>query len=107
MASKALFTIACAFLLFPALSVAARDDTFDVEQTYQATCFACHGTGAAHSPEVGDQIEWEIRMEKGMETLIQNTIAGLNGIMPPRGLCATCSDDQLKAIVEFMLDSSL
>jgi cytochrome c5 len=46
-------------------------------------------------------------MEKGMETLIQNTIAGLNGIMPPRGLCATCSDDQLKAIVEFMLDSSL
>jgi cytochrome c5 len=107
MASKALFTIACAFLLFPALSVAAQDDTFDVEQAYQATCFACHGTGAAHSTEVGAQIEWEIRMEKGMETLIQNTIAGLNGIMPPRGLCATCSDDQLKAIVEFMLDSSL
>ena len=107
MTSRALLTIARAFLLFPALSVAARYDTFDVEQTYQATCFACHGTGAAHSPEVGDQIEWEIRMEKGMETLIQNTIAGLNGIMPPRGLCATCSDDQLKAIVEFMLDSSL
>ena len=107
MTSRALLTIARAFLLFPALSVAAQDDTFDVEQAYQATCFACHGTGAAHSPEVGDQIEWEIRMEKGMETLIQNTIAGLNGIMPPRGLCATCSDDQLKAIVEFMLDSSL
>ena len=107
MTSRALLTIARAFLLFPALSVAAQDDTFDVEQTYQATCFACHGTGAAHSPEVGDQIEWEIRMEKGMETLIQNTIAGLNGIMPPRGLCATCSDGQLKAIVEFMLDSSL
>ena len=107
MTSRALLTIARAFLLFPTLSVAAQDDTFDVEQAYQATCFACHGTGAAHSPEVGDQIEWEIRMEKGMETLIQNTIAGLNGIMPPRGLCATCSDDQLKAIVEFMLDSSL
>ena len=107
MTSKALLTITCAFFLFPALSVAAQDDAFDVEQTYQATCFACHGTGAAHSPEVCDQIEWEIRMEKGMETLIQNTIAGLNGIMPPRGLCATCSDDQLKAIVEFMLDSSL
>ena len=107
MTSKALLTITCAFFLFPALSFAAQDDAFDVEQTYQATCFACHGTGAAHSPEVGDQVEWEIRMEKGMETLIQNTIAGLNGIMPPRGLCATCSDDQLKAIVEFMLDSSL
>jgi cytochrome c5 len=107
MISKALPTIACAFLLFPAISVAAQDEAFDAEQTYQAICFACHGTGAAHSPEVGDQIEWEIRMEKGFDTLVQNTIAGLNGIMPPRGLCVTCSDNQLKAIVEFMLDSSL
>lgn len=107
MAAITLLTIACAFFLFPAMSITAQEDAFDAEQTYQATCFACHGTGAAHSPEVGDQIEWEIRMEKGMDTLVQNTIAGLNGIMPPRGLCATCSDDQLKAIVEFMLDSSL
>ena len=107
MKTKSLMTIACASLLTTSLSVAAQDDAFDAEQTYQATCFACHGTGAAHSPEVGDQIEWEIRMEKGMDTLVKNTIAGLNGIMPPRGLCATCSDDQLKAIVEFMVDSSL
>ncbi|MFT4814808.1 MAG: cytochrome c5 [Pseudohongiellaceae bacterium] len=107
MTSKVLLTIACAFLFFPAFSATAQDDAFDAEQTYQATCFACHGTGAAHSPEVGDQIEWEIRMEKGLDTLVQNTIAGLNGIMPPRGLCANCSDEQLKAIVEFMLESSL
>ena len=107
MASKTHLTIPCAFLLAASLSVAVEDGAFDAEQTYKATCFACHGTGAAHSPEVGDQIEWEIRLEKGLDTLVQNTIAGLNGIMPPRGLCATCSDDQLKAIVEFMLDSSL
>ena len=107
MTSKNHLTIVCAFLLAVSLSVAAQDDSFDAQQTYQATCFACHGTGAAHSPEVGDQIEWEIRMEKGMDTLVQNTISGLNGIMPPRGLCATCSDEQLKAIVEFMVESSL
>jgi len=89
------------------LSVAEEDDAFDAEQTYQTTCFACHGTAAAHSPEVGDEIEWEIRLEKGMDTLVQNMIAGLNGIMPPRGLCVSCSDEQLKAIAEFMLDSSL
>ena len=46
-------------------------------------------------------------MEKGMDTLVQNTIKGLNGIMPPKGLCATCSDEQLRAIVEFMVQSSL
>lgn len=104
---KTLLAVGSTWLLLAAALNAAEDDAFDAEQTYQATCFACHGTGAAHSPEVGDQIEWEIRMEKGMDTLVQNTIAGLNGIMPPRGLCASCSDEQLKAIVEFMLESSL
>ena len=104
---RTLLAVVSATLLFASQLNAAEDDSFDAEQTYQATCFACHGTGAAHSPEVGDQIEWEIRMEKGMDTLVQNTIAGLNGIMPPRGLCATCSDEQLKAIVEFMVESSL
>jgi cytochrome c5 len=107
MASKTHLTIACAFLLAASLSVAAEDGPFDAAQTYKAKCFACHGTGAAHSPEVGDQIEWEMRMEKGMDTLVQNTIAGLNGIMPPRGLCEACSDEQLRAIVDFMVQSSL
>jgi len=64
MKTKSLLAIACAFLLTTSLSVAAQGDAFDAEQTYQATCFACHGTAAAHSPEVGDQIEWEIRLER-------------------------------------------
>lgn len=104
---KTLLAVVGTCFLLAAPINAAEDESFDAEQTYQATCFACHGTGAAHSPEVGDQIEWEIRMEKGMDTLVQNTIAGLNGIMPPRGLCANCSDEQLRAIVEFMVESSL
>jgi len=84
----------------------AADATFDAAATYQKTCFACHGTGAAHAPVVGDVIEWEIRLEKGLETLVQSTINGLNGIMPQRGLCNDCSDEQLKEIVEYMLEES-
>lgn len=103
---KTLLTVFAALSMSSSL-YGAEDESFDAEKAYQATCFACHGTGAAHSPEVGDQIEWEIRMEKGMDTLVKNTISGLNGIMPPRGLCADCSDEQLKAIVEFMVESSL
>jgi cytochrome c5 len=88
------------------LAYAGEADSFDPAQTYQNTCFACHGTGAAHAPEVGDVIEWEIRLEKGLDTLVQNTINGLNGVMPARGLCVDCSDEQLKAIVEYMLEQS-
>ncbi|MDD9890392.1 MAG: c-type cytochrome [Gammaproteobacteria bacterium] len=87
-------------------SFAAESENYDAAAAYQTSCFACHGTGQAHAPVVGDVIEWEIRAEKGMETLVQNTINGLNGIMPARGLCADCSDEQLRAIVEYMLEES-
>ena len=102
MASKTHLTIACAFLLAASLSVAAEDGPFDAEQTYKATCFACHGTGAAHSPEVGDQIEWEIRMEKGMDAIMVNVMNGINA-MPAKGLCMTCSADDLQEIVNYMV----
>lgn len=98
--------LVCATLIVSSNMMAADTENFDAEAKYQTTCFACHGTGAAHSPEVGDVIEWEIRLEKGLDTLVQNTIDGLNGIMPRRGLCADCSDEDLRAIVEFMLESS-
>ncbi|GJM14359.1 MAG: cytochrome [Pseudohongiella sp.] len=84
----------------------AAEEQFDAEAAYQKTCFACHGNGAAHAPVVGDYIEWEIRLEKGIDTLVQNTVAGLNGIMPPKGLCTDCSEEDLRAIVEYMLEQS-
>jgi cytochrome c5 len=87
-----------------AVAVAAEETApFDVAQTYQTTCYACHGTGAAHAPIVGDVIEWEIRLEKGLETVVKNSIDGLNGVMPPRGLCTTGSDEDMRALVEYML----
>ncbi|MDG2422181.1 MAG: c-type cytochrome [Gammaproteobacteria bacterium] len=85
---------------------AQEPENFDAASKYQSTCFACHGTGQAHAPVVGDVIEWEIRLEKGIDILVQNTINGLNGMMPPRGLCVDCSDNELKIIVEYMLDES-
>ena len=92
--------------LVSAGAVAQESENFDPEAKYQATCFACHGTGQAHAPVVGDTIEWEIRLEKGFKTLVQSTINGLNGIMPARGLCSDCTDDNLEAIVQFMIDES-
>ena len=93
-------------VLLTCSAFAAESEDYDAAAGYQATCFACHGTGQAHAPIVGDMIEWEIRAEKGFETLVQNTISGLNGIMPARGLCADCTDQQLRAIVEYMLEES-
>jgi cytochrome c5 len=91
---------------FAVSTMAAESDEFDAAQVYQARCYACHGTGAAQAPLLGDVIAWEVRLEKGLDTVVQNAITGLNGSMPPRGLCAECSDDDLKAIVDYMIEMS-
>jgi cytochrome c5 len=50
-------------------------------------------------------VEWESRLEKGLDSIIQNAINGIN-TMPAKGLCFDCSDDELGAIVEYMINSS-
>ena len=81
--------------------VAAEVAAFDVESTYQMSCFACHGTGAAGAPILGDAEAWASRMEKGMDAIMLNVVNGVNA-MPPKGLCFTCTDDDLAAIVAYM-----
>lgn len=89
------------------VQLAQLTDGFDAEQKYMMSCFACHSTGAAGAPKVGagNVGEWTPRVEKGMDELVVNTINGIN-VMPPRGLCFDCTDDDLRAIVEYMVASS-
>jgi len=71
---------------------------------YQANCFACHGTGAAGAPILGNKEAWGPRVAQGEDTLIQHALSGLNA-MPPRG-GTTLSDDEIKAVVEHMIQSA-
>ena len=82
-------------------------DRFNPEQKYMASCFACHSTGAAGAPKVGDGMaaEWGPRLEKGLDAMVANTVNGLN-TMPAKGLCFDCTDDDLRAIVEYMIETS-
>ncbi len=77
-------------------------DTGPGSVIYEKACVACHGTGAANAPEFGNKTAWEPRLAQGIGQLLQTTIAG-KGAMPPRGTCADCSDDDLKAAIEYML----
>ena len=72
-----------------------------VQETYNRFCFACHFSGAAGAPLAFKPEVWAPRLEQGMEVLLANTVNGINA-MPPRGLCADCSDDMLKALIEYM-----
>jgi cytochrome c5 len=73
------------------------------EQVYNTYCFACHATGANNAPIKGDSAVWAPRIAKGMDVLYQSAINGFNGgVMPPKGLCMSCSDADLQATVDFM-----
>ena len=75
------------------------------DQVYSSSCLACHATGVAGAPKLGDAAAWAPRIAKGMDSLISNAINGINA-MPPKGLCMTCSSEELQAAVEYMVSNS-
>ena len=64
-------------------------------------CAACHASGAADAPVTHDPVDWDYRLRRGMEPLVQSAIRGRIA-MPPRGRCWDCTDEQIRALVEFM-----
>jgi len=79
----------------------AFDGSLDGEMIYTSVCAACHATGVAEAPKPGSA-EMATRAEKGADALIKTAIEGLNA-MPARGGRPDLSDEQIKAVVEFML----
>lgn len=88
----------------PAVTAAAEIDG----KALYAPCMACHLTGVMDAPKLGDTAAWAPRIAAGMDTLMASAIngkTGKSGAMPPRG-ATTYSDEQLKAVVEYMVNSS-
>ena len=77
------------------------------EEVYNGACMACHATGAAGAPMVGDAGAWAARMETGMDALYASGVNGVAGTgMIARGGCSNCSDDEIYAAVDYMVDNS-
>lgn len=88
----------------PAEIVAAFDGSLDGEMIYNNVCSACHNTGAGGAPKLATA-EWESRLEKGMDAVIANAIAGFmgeKGLMPAKGGRNDLSEEQVKITVEYM-----
>jgi len=89
--------------------LAAAEVQASGQQTYQQACFACHNTGVAGSPKIGDKAAWAPRIAQGMATLQEHALKGYKGktgFMPAKGGRADLSDDAVKAAVQYMVDSS-
>ena len=76
------------------------------EMLYNRYCFSCHASGIHQAPRVGHLRDWETRLAAGRDHMLQRVIDGIKPGMPPRGFCADCSDEQLDAILSFMLEQT-
>lgn len=72
---------------------------------YASNCVACHSSGVAGAPILGDVAAWADRLSKGVETVYANAINGI-GAMPARGTCMDCSDDDVIAAIDHILENS-
>jgi cytochrome c5 len=84
---------------------AAAAQPMSGEQIYQSKCVACHGAGVAGAPKLGDAAAWAPRIAQGIDSLLKNAANGLNA-MPPKGTCMDCTEDDIRATVEYMVGQS-
>ena len=74
----------------------------DGQNIYQKSCQACHAAGIAGAPKLGDKAAWAPRIAKGNDALLSSVTNGLKA-MPPKGTCMTCTEDELRAAMEYMV----
>jgi cytochrome c5 len=75
------------------------------EQVFNKACMACHSTGAAGAPKVGDVAVWAPRIAQGVDVLFEHATKGFKG-MPPRGGSPQLSDEDITAAIDFMVAKS-
>lgn len=88
------------------VTAGSGDDSADKtpKQLYAGACLACHASGVAAAPIVGDNVAWQARLGGGIDAIVTSAIAG-KGAMPANG-GSTYSEDQIRAVIEYMLAES-
>lgn len=72
---------------------------------YEIYCSGCHASGAGGAPKFGDAASWNLALKKGIDNVYQSAIQGI-GSMPAKGTCLSCSDEDIKQSVDYMIAAS-
>lgn len=90
----------------PAVAAAApASSAVDGQAVYQQACFACHMTGAAGAPKLGDAAAWGPRIALGKSALMTSVLNG-KGAMPPKGGQMQLTEDEISAAIDYMVANS-
>jgi cytochrome c5 len=75
------------------------------KKIYKDKCASCHDNGTAGAPKLTEKAAWDKINAQGPEIVLQHAIKGYNS-MPAKGTCMSCSDAEVKAAVDYMVDES-
>lgn len=70
---------------------------------YDQYCASCHNSGLMGAPKKGDADDWAARVSQGDAVLAKHAIEGFNA-MPAKGTCMDCSDDEIVAAINYMIN---
>jgi len=87
----------------PAATSGTQTASADGERIYKTSCQACHAAGVAGAPKLGDKDAWAPRIAKGNDAMYMSVKNGLKA-MPPKGACMSCSEEDLRAAMEYMVE---
>lgn len=76
------------------------------QDTYERYCVVCHAQGLAGAPKFRNKEDWAPRLKKKtIDELLATALKGINA-MPVKGTCMSCSDEELKNAINYMLPKS-
>ncbi len=86
----------------PAAATKTADASASGKSTYDSVCMACHTSGVANAPKLGDKVAWAPRMKQGKDVLYASAIKG-KGAMPAKGGNPALADAAVKAAVDYLV----
>ena len=75
------------------------------EDIVKTTCGACHQSGVAKAPKLGDKNDWAPLVKQPLNTLVQSVVKG-KGAMPPKGGDGSLSEAEIARAVAFMANQA-
>tara|TARA_B100000073_G_scaffold209101_1_gene173487 strand:- start:16 stop:420 length:405 start_codon:yes stop_codon:yes gene_type:complete len=83
-----------------------EEDILAGESIWENSCFRCHRDGTNGAASIENEEYWNHTASKGIDALFKSVWEGKqnkNGYMPPKGFCNTCSEDDIRKSVFYIL----
>ena len=83
----------------------SKKDIIIGESVWVTTCFRCHTYGNMVAASIYDKEPIDKLAAKGFDELyksVTNGMTGQNGVMPPKGSCYSCSENEIEKSIYYI-----